>query len=121
VYVLSSRASALLRIDPTDGSEIGRVTLPDRSGHVGVVPSDNLTMRPRLMLDAFDDTVFATLPESGTLAAVASDQFPELAREIPWPADADAQVTVAADIPTVLRPGSTQFGTASAQAPDASR
>jgi DNA-binding beta-propeller fold protein YncE len=116
VYVLSSRASIILRIDPTDGSEIGRVTLPARSGHVGQMPSNDLTMRPRLALDAFNDTIFATLPEAGTLAAVASDQFPEIAREIPMPDDADAQVTVAADIPAVLRP-SAPFGSAFAEGP----
>jgi hypothetical protein len=111
----------LMRLDPTDGSELGRVTLPSRSGHVGQIPSDSLTMHPRLALDAFTNTAFASLPESGTLAAVVNDQFPELAREIAWPDDADDPVTVAADIPAVLRPASTQFGSASALAPGASR
>jgi hypothetical protein len=118
VYVLSSRASQLLRIDPTDGTEIGRVLLPDRSGHVGLAPGDNLSMRPRLALNPADETVFATLPESGALAAVADDQFPVMAREIPAP-DQDTSVLVAGDIPSVMRPAPNQFGTALAQAPGA--
>jgi DNA-binding beta-propeller fold protein YncE len=113
VYVLSSRASMILRIDPTDGSEIGRAVLPDRSGHAGLVPQNTLTMRPRLAISQTDETVFATLPEAGTLAAVGNDQYPVIAREIPWPDENG--IAVVAEVPQVLSPASTQVG--SAQAP----
>ena len=55
------------------------------------------------MLDPADDTVFATLPEAGTLAAVTDDSFPVMAHDIPYADVGD--VLVAQSIPDVLRPG----------------
>jgi hypothetical protein len=101
LYVLSSRADVILQLDPTDGTELGRVLLTDRSGTSGNKPSDLLTLRPRLILNAADETVYATLPEAGSLAAVSNSTFPLLARQIPWlavPDQADAH-----EIPSVIR------------------
>jgi DNA-binding beta-propeller fold protein YncE len=114
VYVLSSRASMIVRIDPTDGSEIGRAVLPDRSGHAGLAPQNTLTMRPRLAISQTDETLFATLPEAGTLAAVGNDQYPVIAREIPWPDQTG--IAVAAEVPEVLSPAAAQSGSAQALA-----
>ena len=90
VYVLSSRASTMLQIDPTDGTELGRVTLGDRSGRASAqLPTSQLqTLHPRLVLDAQDESLFASLPEAGTLASLTNDEFPTLAREIPYVASA---------------------------------
>jgi hypothetical protein len=103
VYVLTSRSDSILRIDPTDGSELGKVIVSNRSGHVGTRPDDLMSLRPRLVLDPADDTVFATLPEAGTLAAVTDDSFPVMAHDIPYADVGD--VLVAQSIPDVLRPG----------------
>jgi len=103
VYVLTSRSDSILRIDPTDGSELGKVIVSNRSGHVGTQPNDVTSLRPRLVLDPADDTMFATLPEAGTLAAVTDDSFPAMAHDIPYADVGD--VLVAQSIPDVLRPG----------------
>jgi DNA-binding beta-propeller fold protein YncE len=103
VYVLTSRSDSILRIDPTDGSELGKVIVSNRSGHVGTQPGDVTSLRPRLVLDPADDSVFATLPEAGTLAAVTDDSFPVMAHEIPYAEVGD--LLVADSIPDVLRPG----------------
>jgi len=103
VYVLTSRSDSILRIDPTDGSELGKVIVSNRSGHVGTQPNDVTSLRPRLVLDPADDTMFATLPEAGTLAAVTDDSFPAMAHDIPYADVGD--VLIAQSIPDVLRPG----------------
>jgi PQQ-like domain len=91
VYVLASRDGAIVRVDPTDGSEIGRVELPERSGRSADLTSPSATsVRPRLAINQSDETLFATLPDSGTLAAVTNDEFPALAREIPRPEATDS-------------------------------
>jgi hypothetical protein len=78
------------------------VLLASRSGHLGARVSGAQTLRPRMVLDLADQTVFASLPEAGSLAAVTSDQFPALARAIPF-ADVPERVS-AGSIPGVLRP-----------------
>jgi DNA-binding beta-propeller fold protein YncE len=93
VYVLASRAGAIVRIDPSDGSEIGRVELPARTGRgadPNPVGSSATNVRPRLAINQSDETLFATLPESGTLAAVTSDEFPALAHDIAPPSATDS-------------------------------
>ena len=102
VFVLSSRASVILRIDPTDGTEIGRVLLRDRSGHSAGLPSDLQALRSRLVLNVANETVYATLPEAGTLAAVTLRTFPELAYAIP---SIEADQPVSASIAGLIRPG----------------
>jgi DNA-binding beta-propeller fold protein YncE len=102
VYVLSSRADVILQVDPTDGTELGRVLLANRSGTSGNRPSDLSSLRPRLILNSADETVYATLPEAGTLAAVTNGSFPLMAAgQIPW-LDAPDQA-VAHEIPSVIR------------------
>jgi hypothetical protein len=55
-----------------------------------------------MVLNASDDTLFASLPDAGTLAAVTIDQFPTLARAIPY---VDVPDYAMADvIPGVLQP-----------------
>jgi DNA-binding beta-propeller fold protein YncE len=83
VYVLGSRNQAIIRIDPTDGSEVGRVLLSGRPGHSGLTPADVLGLRPRLVINQSDETAFATMPEAGSLVAASNSTFPALAREIP--------------------------------------
>jgi hypothetical protein len=117
VYVLSSRADVILQIDPTDGSEVGRVLLAARSGHSVVSVGGAQTLRPRMVLDVADQTIFASMPETGVLAAATSDQFPVLAREIPFVDLPDR--TSADSIPGVLRPAAdADAPTLQAQMPD---
>jgi hypothetical protein len=102
IYVLSSRADVILQIDPTDGTEVGRVLLASRSGHPAATQGGAQTLRPRMVLDAADQTLFASLPDAGSLAAVTGDEFPTLARAIPY---VDVPDQSSADsIPGVLRP-----------------
>lgn len=102
VYVLSSRSSVILAIDPTSGFEIGRVLLAARSGHPALRTDGSQSLRPRMVLDVGDQTVFASLPEAGTLAAVTIDQLPAMANRIPF---MDVPDQASADsIPGVLQP-----------------
>jgi hypothetical protein len=102
VYVLSSRSNVILAIDPTNGFEIGRVLLAARSGHPALVTDSSQSLRPRMVLDVADQTVFASLPEAGSLAAVTIDELPTLANRIPF---MDVPDQASADsIPGVLQP-----------------
>jgi hypothetical protein len=124
VYVLSSRSDVILQMDPTSGTEIGRVNLNSRSGHLGLSTGSNLqTLQPRIVLDPNDDAVFASLPEQGELAAITNDQFPVIANAIPY-VQAPEQSLVAS-IPGVVWPGgdagpSQPAPTLNAQTPDSS-
>jgi hypothetical protein len=109
VYVLASHPNAIVRIDPTDGSEVGRVVLPIRSGRFGVAPSESNSardfqgLRARMVLSP-DETVYVTLPEAGSMSVVGPALFPTLAREIPRP-DVDPEAYAGGvPIPGVLRP-----------------
>ena len=84
VYVLSSRSNVILAIDPTSGFEIGRVLLASRSGHPALRTDGSQSLRPRMVLDVADQTVFASLPEAGSLAAITIDQLPAMANRIPF-------------------------------------
>ena len=107
VYVLSSRSDVILQIDPTDGTELGSVLVVSRSGHMGLSGSADLqTLRPRVVLNGSNDTIFASLPEEGSLAAIRNDQFPLMARTIPF-VDAPSEL-VAQSIPGVIWPGAGQ-------------
>jgi hypothetical protein len=102
VYVLSSRADVILQVDPTDGTQIGKVLLANRSGSSGNQPNNLQSLRPRLILNSADETVYATLPEAGTLAAVTNGSFPLMADgQIPWLDVPDP--AVAHEIPSVIR------------------
>ncbi len=105
VYVLASTLNALLRIDPTDGAEVGRVLLPDRSGRFGVrLPRrDFQGLRSRMAIRQADETVYVSQPEAGLLSIVAPDRFPPLAREIPRPEGALA-AAAAPGAPTPPQP-----------------
>jgi hypothetical protein len=109
VYVLASRPNAIVRIDPTDGSEVGRVLLPIRSGRFGVSPSDSNSskdfqgLRSRIVVSP-DETVYVTLPEAGSLSVVGPETFPTLAREIPRPRVDQQASAGGAPIEGVLRP-----------------
>jgi len=102
VYVLSSRSNVILQMDPTSGFELGRVLLASRSGHPALRGNGSQTLRPRMVLNAADQTVFASLPETGSLAAVTMDQFPISASVIPY-LDLSAEAS-ASSIPGVLQP-----------------
>jgi DNA-binding beta-propeller fold protein YncE len=108
VYVLSSRSDVILRIDPSDGSELGRVLITNRSGHAAIRPNDVQGLRPRLVLNAANDTVYATVPEAGSLAAVNDAAFPYSAREIPQPYIPDEGM--ATDIPEAIWPSAVSQG-----------
>jgi hypothetical protein len=88
VYVLASRPNAIVRIDPSDGSEIGRVLLPERSGRFGMKPAGQgefQGLRPHILLNRYDESLYVTLPEAGTLSVVAHDQFQPLTYAIAAP------------------------------------
>ncbi|HEY0581134.1 MAG TPA: hypothetical protein VGE94_03070, partial [Chloroflexota bacterium] len=107
VYVLASRPNAIVRLDPTDGSEVGRVILTDRSGRFGIKVNDQADfqgLRSRMVLNRGDESLYVTLPEAGSMAVIPTDQFPTLAHDIPWVQAPDAPV-VASMIPGVMRPG----------------
>jgi DNA-binding beta-propeller fold protein YncE len=122
VYVLASRPNTILRLDPSDGTEVGRVTLPDRSGRFGTVvdQADFHGLRARIVVNRADESLYVTLPEAGSLSIVGSDLFPGLVHDIPWVQTPDAAV-YAATIPGVIRPGAPplpdQPAPARAQAP----
>jgi len=103
VYVLASKPNAILRIDPTDGSELGRVNLLERSGRFGMKSGqgDFQGLRPRMLLNRYDESVYVTLPEAGTLSVVPQDQFPQLTYAISTPELGEAYAT---SIPGVMRP-----------------
>jgi hypothetical protein len=106
VYVLTTRPfNSIVRIDPTDGSEVGRVLLPQRSGRFALAtPGDGefQGLRARLVINRADESVYVTLPEAGTLSVVPADQFPVLAYEIPFADPGDT--SSAASLPGVRRP-----------------
>lgn len=86
-YVLSSKSGLVLQMDPTDGTLLGQVMLGDRSARSGAhsaALNDLQALRPRVVLDAADESLFATLPATGALAAVSNDEFPVLAYDIPF-------------------------------------
>jgi hypothetical protein len=108
VYVLASRPNVIVRIDPNDGTEIGRVLLPERSGRFGLQQpgqnsADFLSLRARLVLNRVDETVLATLPEAGALSVVPIDQFPALTYAIAQP-ELGESASDLGTIPGLLRP-----------------
>jgi hypothetical protein len=106
VYVLASKPNAILRLDPTDATELGRVTLPDRSGRFGVPitnQADFQGLRARMVLNRYNESLYLTLPEAGSLSVVPTDLFPPMTRAIPW-VEAP-QPAIVASIPGVIRPG----------------
>ncbi len=102
VFVLSSRSNVILQIDPTSGFELGRVLLASRSGHPALRPNGSQSLRPRMVLNVADQTVFASLPDTGALAAVSNEQFPTTAHLIPY-MDVSDQGS-ANSIPGLLQP-----------------
>jgi DNA-binding beta-propeller fold protein YncE len=107
VYVLASKPNSVLRIDPTSGVIVGQVTLPDRGGRFGISLSDTSSfqgLRSRMVLDSADDSLYVTLPESGSLSIIPNDLFPPLSHDIPW-VQAPEDAPVVASIPGVIRPG----------------
>jgi hypothetical protein len=105
VYVLASRPNTILRIDPVDGTQVGAVILPDRSGRfgVGLVDQGNFQgLRARMVLNPADESLYVTLPEAGSLSVVPTSLFPPLAQDIRWVETPDAPVF--ASIPGVVRP-----------------
>jgi hypothetical protein len=106
VYVLASKPNIIVRLDPTDGSEVGRVNLTDRSGRFGVKigSGDNFNgLRARMVLNRADESLYVTLPEAGSLSVVPTGQFPPLNRDIPWVETPEPALV--ASIPGVIRPG----------------
>jgi hypothetical protein len=122
VYVLASRPNAVLRLDPTNGSELGRVILPERSGRFGTLSAtaDFHGLHARMLLSRVDESLYLTLPEAGSMSIVPTEQFPQLTRDIPWVETPEAPI-VAATIPGLIRPGAPplpdQPGPVRAQAP----
>jgi len=108
VYVLASKPNTILRIDPTNGTIVGQVSLPDRSGRFGVATSaSNATgfqgLRARMVLNPADESLYVTLPEAGSFSIVSNDMFPPLDHGIPW-VQAPQSPVVASVIPGVIRP-----------------
>jgi hypothetical protein len=105
VYVLASHPNTILRIDPTDGSLLGQVTLQNRSGRFGVGASTTPSfqgLRARMVVNPSDERLFVTLPEAGSLSIVSPDLFPALDHDVPWVQAPEAPVVAA--IPGVVRP-----------------
>jgi hypothetical protein len=95
-----------LRIDPTDGTIVGQVTLPDRGGRFGISVSDPSAfqgLRSRMVLNPADQSLYVTLPEAGSFSLVPNELFPTLNRDIPWVQAPESPVV--ASIPGVIRPG----------------
>jgi DNA-binding beta-propeller fold protein YncE len=115
VYVLTSGSESIIRIDPTDGTELGRVMIASRNGRTSTRPNDIQSLRPRLVIDPVADTVYATQPEAGTLVAAADSAFPPLARAISQPVTSASPSD--GDIPEVLRPAEVNSGPLNASQP----
>ena len=84
-----------MRVDPTDGTIVGQVALPDRGGRFGISTSDVSSfqgLRARMVLNAADESLYVTLPEAGSLSVVPTSLFPPLAQDIPWVETPDAPV-----------------------------
>jgi len=95
----------MLRIDPTDGTIVGQVILPNRGGRFGISASGAAGfqgLRSRMVLNRTDESLYVTLPEAGSLSIVANDLFPPLTRDIAWVQTPDAPLV--ASIPGVIRP-----------------
>jgi DNA-binding beta-propeller fold protein YncE len=106
VYVFASQPNTLLRIDPTDGTIVGQVNLPDRGGRFGISTTDPAAfqgLRSRMVLNPADQSLYVTLPEAGSLSIVTNDLFPPLTRDIPWVQSPETPVV--ASIPAVRSPG----------------
>jgi hypothetical protein len=108
VYVLASKPNTILRIDPTSGTVVGQVSLPERSGRFGIATAaSNATgfqgLRARMVLNPADDSLYVTLPEAGSFSIVSNDMFPALDHGIPW-VQAPESPVVASVIPGVIRP-----------------
>jgi hypothetical protein len=90
VYVLSSSNNVILQVDPTDGTELGRVVVEPDSDDLNLeAAATPQTLAPRIVLQDGSDMLFASFPDRGAIAAVGADQFPDLARSIPYIADPD--------------------------------
>jgi outer membrane protein assembly factor BamB len=85
VYVLSALADAVIGLDPTDGSELGRVLIVGGSAPVAMSPTDMVAVRPQLAISQSDETIYATVPQVGGLAVVRNEQFPVSAYHIAMP------------------------------------
>jgi hypothetical protein len=125
VYVLGSQPNAVVRLDPTNGMEVGRVNLPDRSGRFGTVSdqSDFHGLRARMVLNRSDESLYLSLPEAGSMSLVPTTQFPPMDHDVPWVETPDAPL-YASTIPGLIRPGAPalpdQPGPMLAQAPTTS-
>ncbi len=106
VFVLGSTQNLVTRLDPTDGTELGRVTLPDRSGRFGVQlqQRDFLGLRSRMVLRGDDETIYVSQPEAGMISVVSQDQFPPLTRQIAWPDTTLVAEAQPGAVPTAIRP-----------------
>jgi len=90
VYVVSSQQNVVIRLNPTDGSEIGRVLLPAEGGPPRTRAAAGPTReRSRLTMNPGDETLYVTRPGAGAVSVVPSDLFPALRQPIPR-AKADA-------------------------------
>jgi DNA-binding beta-propeller fold protein YncE len=69
VYVLDATTNAIVKIEPSDGTEIGRVPVRDLSVGIssGLRP-DALWLRPRMVVSTIDQRVYVIEPEAATLA-----------------------------------------------------
>jgi hypothetical protein len=106
IYVLASHPNTVLRLDPTDGTILGQVTLPDRGGRFGISVSDPSAfqgLRSRMVLNPADQSLYVSMPEAGSLSIVPNDLFPPLSYPIPWVQAPETPLV--AGIPGVIRPG----------------
>ncbi len=84
VYVVSSQQNVAIRLNPTDGSELGRVLLPAEGGPTRTRAAAGPTReRSRLAMNPGDETLYVTRPGAGAVSVVPSDLFPALPRPIP--------------------------------------
>jgi hypothetical protein len=72
VYVLDRAANAIVKVNPGDGSELGRAVLGDGpSGASSQVQPDALWLRPRMAVSAVGERIYTIDPQAATLAVVS--------------------------------------------------
>lgn len=81
VYVLGTQRPAILRLHPGTGEVTGTAFLPDRSGRMNIQPGasrDLGGLQNRIVVNQYDESLYVTQPEIGTVSVVTVDMFPAL-------------------------------------------
>jgi len=72
VYVLDRVTNAIVKLDPGDGSELGRAFLGDGPASAPLpLHADTLWLRPRMVVSTVGERIYVIDPQTGTLAVTS--------------------------------------------------